>query len=197
MIRAIRIPAMAQDPQGLIAGWNVLPNFAYSVVLSPGAAACGVMLFDESRENLIATGAAPVGTASPCMLFPMRGQFLDMVDPDLGWHLLVSTQGTEAQCTVRIGPAADLPDEVHPVYADEALALARATAIIDAGTHQVQTVTARCPLGPGTETGGILSVPVDGSLTVGQLESMTLSATPDSADETLVIRRHISVEPYA
>lgn len=41
MIRAIRPNAMAQDDASLVAGWNVAPNLAYTVVLLPGAASCG------------------------------------------------------------------------------------------------------------------------------------------------------------
>ncbi|MBU4526547.1 MAG: hypothetical protein KUA37_02050 [Desulfomicrobium sp.] len=195
MIRAIRLHAMALDDPGPIAGWNILPNAAYAVVLAPGTLACSVMLFDESLETVIATGAASVGAEQPCTLFPLSGHAIGMTDADLGWHLLVTTTGSEAQRTVRIGPVVDLPDEVHPVNADETLALARATAAIDAGTHHVQSVTVVCPPDAHVEIGSIVSVRVDGMPIIGQVESITWSATPDIAVEKAVIRRHIAITP--
>lgn len=199
MIRAIRPNAMAQDDASLISGWNVAPNLAYTLILLPGSASCGVLLYDESGSTLVATGAALTGTAQPCVLLPQTGQTVGMVDADLGWHLLVTTTGTESQRTIRIGPAVDLPDEIHPVYSDDAMAFARATAAIDAAAHYIDDVTVTCPLGLGAGLGDVVSVPVDGVAVVGQVESITWTATPDGTSEQAVIRRHVAIapEPFA
>ena len=195
MIRAIRPNAMARDDARLVSGGNIAPNLAYTVVLLPGSASCGVLLYDEDGSTLVATGAALVGTQQPCVLLPQSGQGVGMVDADLGWHLLITTTGTESQRTIRIGPAVDLPDEIHPVYGDDALALARAKAAIDAAAHYIDDITVTCPLGLGAGLGDVVSVPVDGVAVVGQVESITWTATPDGATETAVIRRHVAIAP--
>lgn len=197
MIRAIRPNAMAQDDAAMVSGWNVAPNLAYILRLLPGASSCGVLLYDDDASTLIASGAALVGTAQPCVLIPQAGQTMGMVDADLGWHLLVTTTGTESQRTIRLGPAVDLPDEIHPVYGDDDMALARATSAIDAAAHYVDDITVTCPLGLGAGLGDVVSVPVDGVAVVGQVESVTWAATPDGATEQTVIRRHVAIAPEA
>ncbi len=195
MIRAIRPNAMAQDDASMISGWNVSPNVAYTLVLFPGAASCGVLLYDDDGSALIASGAALTGTDKPAILTPQTGQTIGMVDEDLGWHLLLTTTGAAAQRTIRIGPAVDLPDEIHPVYGDDDLALARATAAIDAAAHYIGDMTVSCPLGLGAGLGDVVSVPVDGVAIVGQVESITWTAAPDGATEQAVIRRHVAIAP--
>jgi VCBS repeat-containing protein len=120
-----------------------------------------------------------------------------MVDADLGWHLLLTTVGTEAHREIRINPAVDLPDEIHPVYGDDDMGLARATAAIDEAAHYRDDVTATCPLGLGASLGDVASVPVDGVAVVGQVESITWTATPDGMPEQAVIRRHVAIAPEA
>ena len=188
---------MAQDDASLITGWNVSPNVGYTVVLTPGATACGALLFDADMTALVASGAGLVGTDQPVILLPQTGQAIGMVDADLGWHLLLTTTGTEAQQTIRIGPAVDLPDEIHPIYTDDNTALARATAAINAGASYVDDVTVACPLGLGAGIGDVVSVPVDGVAVVGQVESITWTATPDGATAQTVIRRHTAIAPEA
>lgn len=195
MIRAIRPSAMARDDASLVADWNVAPNLAYTLILLPGAASCGVLLYDDDGSTLIATGAALVGTAQPCVLIPQTGQTVGMVDADLGWHLLVTTAGTESQRTIRLGPAVDLPDEIHPVYGDDDIALARATAAINEAAHYVDDITVTCPLGLGAGLGDVVSVLVDGVAVAGQVEGITWTATPDGTTETAVIRRHVPIAP--
>lgn len=197
MIRAIRPSAMAQDDASLVSGWNIAPNVAYTLVLLPGGTSRGVLLLDETGSTLVASGAALVGTNQPCVLAPQSGQTISMVDVDLGWHLLLSTTGTESQRTIRIGPAVDLPDEIHPVYGNDDLALARATAAIDAATHYPDDVTVSCPRDRVAGLGGVASVPVDESAVVGQVESITWVGMPDSAIETAVIRQHVAIAPDA
>jgi VCBS repeat-containing protein len=194
MIRAHRIAATAQNDAGLIAGWNIAPNVEYSVTLTPGSTSCGVFLF-SSAGALVASGAALVGTANPCVLAPQSGQTVGMIDTELGWHLLLTTTGTESQRTIRINPAVDLPDEIHPIYADDALALVRATAGIDASAHYIDDLTVSCPLGLGAGLGDVVSVPVDGTAVVGQVESITWTGTPSGASEQAVIRRHVAIAP--
>lgn len=195
MIRAIRPSAMAQDDAAIVSGWNVAPNVAYTLLLLPGSSSCGVLLYAGDGSTLIATGAALTGTAQPCVLLPQTGQTVEMVDGDLGWHLLITTIGTESQRTIRLGPAVDLPDEIHPVYGDDGLALARATAAIDAAAHYVDDIAVTCPLGLGAGLGDVVSVPVDGAAVVGQVESITWTATPDGTTEQAVIRRHVAIAP--
>ena len=197
MIRAIRPSAMAQDDASLLSGWNVAPNVGYTVVLTPGPTACGVLLFDADMQALIASGAGLVGTDQPVIMLQQTGQTIGMVDADLGWHLLLTTTGTEAKQTIRIGPAVDLPDETHPVYSDDNMALARATAAINAGASYVDDVTVTCPLGLSAGIGDTASVPVDGVAVVGQVESVTWTATPDGATTQAVIRRHSAIAPEA
>lgn len=197
MIRAHRVNATAQDDASLVAGWNIAPNLPYILRLAPGASSCGVLLYDEDNM-LVASGAALVGTEQPCVLLPQTGQTVGTVDADLGWHLLISTDGTESQREIRINPAVDLPDEIHPVYGDDDMGLARATAAIDEAAHYRDDVTATCPLGIGAGLGDVASVPVDGAAVVGQVESITWTATPDGTSEQAVIRRHVAIapEPY-
>jgi hypothetical protein len=189
---------MAQDDASLVRGWNIAPNLAYVLRLLPGSASCGVLLYDETGATLVASGAALVGTEQPCVLIPQTGQTVSMVDDALGWHLLLTTTGTESQRTVRIGPMVDLPDEIHPVYGgDDDMALARATAAIDEGAHYRDDVTVTCPLGLGAGLGDTVSVPVGDETVTGQVESITWTATPDGASDLAVIRRHVAIAPEA
>lgn len=194
MIRAIRPNAMAQDDAAMVSGWNLGPNIAYTLLLTPEASACGVMLFDAEMSVLLASGAALVGTAQPCVLVPQSGT-VGMVDTDLGWHLLITTTGTESPRTIRIGPAVDLPDEIHPIYGDDALALVRATAGVDDHAHYIDDVIVTCPLGFGAWIGDVASVPVDAPTVLGQVESITWTATPDGTNEHAVVRRHVAIAP--
>lgn len=197
MIRAIRPAAMAQDDASPIRGWNVAPNVAYVLRLLPGSSSCGVFLYAEDGTTMVASGAALVGTEQPCILIPQAGQTIGMLDSDLGWHLLLTMEGIGSPREIRIGPAVDLPDEIHPVYGEDALALVRATAAIDAAAHYLDDVTVSCPLGLGAGLGDVVSVPVDGTAVVGQVESITWTATPDGAIEQAVIRRHVAIAPEA
>jgi VCBS repeat-containing protein len=187
---------MARDDASLVSGWNITPNVAYTLVIMPGAVSCGILLYNADGA-LLASGAALVGNDQPCVL-NANGYNLGMLDADLGWHLLLTTTGSESQRTIRIGPAVDLPDEIHPVYGDDGLALARATAAIDAAAHYIDDVNATCPLGLGAGLGDVVSVPVDGVAVVGQIESITWTATPDGTTEQGVIRQHVAIapEPY-
>ena len=196
MIRAHRVNATAQDDASFISGWNITPNVAYSLLILPGPASCGVLLYSEDG-TLVASGAALAGTEQPCVLLPQTGQTIGMVDADLGWHLLLTTIGTESQREIRINPAVDLPDEIHPVYGDDDLGLARATAGVDEAAHYRDDVTVSCPLGLGAGMGDIVSVPVDGVAVVGQVESITWTATPDGVTEQVVIRRYVAIAPEA
>lgn len=195
MIRAIRPSAMAQDDASLVTGWNVSPNLAYTLQLNPGQYSCGVLLYSDDQTALVASGAGFVGTDQPVILHPYSGQALGMVDADLGWHLLLTTEGTESPRTIRIGPAVDLPDEIHPVYADDDLALVRATAGVDDHAHYIDDVSVTCPRGFGAWIGDVASVPVDGVAVDGQAESVTWTGTPSGASDQVVIRRHVAIAP--
>jgi hypothetical protein len=162
--------------------------------LLPGVSSCGVFLFSEAGE-LVASGATLAGTEQPCVLTPQYAQTIGMIDAELGWHLLLTTTGAESQRIIRINPAVDLPDEIHPIYADDGLALVRATAGIDAAAHYIDDLTASCPLGLGAGLGDVVSVPVDGVAVVGQAESITWAGTPNGAQEQAVIRRHVAIAP--
>jgi len=153
-----------------------------------------MLIYDEGN-TLVASGAALVGADQPCVLLPQNGQTVGMVDAELGWHLLVTTTGTESQREIRISPSVDLPDEIHPAYADDGMGLARATAAIDEAAHYIDDVAVTCPLGLGAGLGDIANVPVDGAAVVGQVESVTWTATPDGTTEQAAIRRHVAIAP--
>ena len=195
MIRAIRPNAMAQDDASLVVDWNVSPNVAYVVQLNPGSSACGVLLYDGNMTAIIASGAGLVGADQPVILYPYSGQTVGMVDVEVGWHLLLSTDGTESPRTIRIGPAVDLPDEIHPIYADDDLAVVRATAGVDDHAHYIDDVSVTCPLGLGVGLGAVAAVPIDGVALIGQVESITWTGTPYRASEQAVIRRHVAISP--
>jgi VCBS repeat-containing protein len=153
-----------------------------------------VFLFAEGGA-LVASGAALVGTEQPCVLIPQSGQTIGMIDAELGWHLMLTTVGTESQRTIRINPAVDLPDEIHPIYGGDDLAVVRATAGIDGAAHYIDDLTVSCPLGLGAGLGDVVSVPMDGVAAVGQAESVTWTGTPNGATESAVIRRHVAIAP--
>lgn len=197
MIRAIRPAAVARDDASLITGWNIAPNVGYTVTLSVSASAVVVILSSADGSDLIGSGLALVGTDHPVTITPVSGQTAGMVDADLGWHLLVTSSGTEGERTITIDPMVDLADEIHPIYTDDDMALARATAAINSGTCYVDDVGVVCPLGVGAGIGAVTSVPVDGAAVVGQIESVTWSGTPDGTSETAVIRRHTAIAPEA
>ena len=194
MIRAHRVSAAAQDDASLVSGWNIAPNVVYILRLLPGTSSCGVLLYDDGN-TLLASGAALAGTEQPCVLIPQAEQGVDMVDAELGWHLLLTTTGTESQREIRIGPSVDIPDEIHPVYADDDMALARATAAIDDAAHYRDDVAVTCPLGLGVGLGGIVLVPVDGVSVIGHVESITWTGTPSGTIDQAVIRRHVAIVP--
>jgi hypothetical protein len=195
VIRAHRIAAQAMDDASLVAGWNLAPNVSYVLHLLPGAEACGVLLYNEDESTLVASGGALTGAEQPCVLVPWPGQAIGMVDADLGWHLLLTTVGTESRRTIRITPAVDLPDEVHPVYADDAMAVAKATATIDSAAHYVDEVTVTVHEGPVVRPGEIAEVVVDGQTMRGQVESVVFEGTPDGATETITMRCYVPIKP--
>lgn len=195
MIRAIRPQAMAQDDASLVSGWNVSPNVAYTVQLNPGSSACGVLVYNEDQTAIIASGAGLVGTGQPVILHPYSGRTIGMIDADLGWHLLLSTDGTEYPRTIKIGPAVDLPDEIHPIYADDALAVVSATAGVNDHAHYIDDISVTCPLGLGAGLGDVASVPVDGVAVAGQVESITWTATPNGTSDAAVVRRYVAIAP--
>ncbi len=197
MIRAHRIAANALDDPEPLVGWNIMPNVGYVVHLSPGATSCSVLLYNEDATALVASGAALTGAAQPCVLLPQSLQNITMLDPVLGWHLLITTSGTEAPRSIQIAPAVDLPDEVHAVYGDDDLASARATAAIDAASHYIDEVVVSSLAGLGVFLGDVVSVPVDGENIIGQVEAITWTATPDSVTETATIRRCVAIAPEA
>lgn len=193
MIRAIRPTATADAPVEWLRGWNVAPNDDYQVDVTPSAATVGVIL---SRGGVIvATGGCLPGTDQPVMLAPAPGQTLDRIDADLPWHLLISSPAGPASVT--LAAMVDLPDEIHPIYQSDTLALSRATGLIDHGTHITADITVTCPLGLGAGLGAVVAVPVDGEDVAGQVESINWTATPDGAIEQAVIRKHIPIAPTA
>lgn len=195
MIRAIRPNAMAHDDAALITGWNIGPNLAYTLQLNPGSSACGVLLYSENMTAIIASGAGLVGTDQPVILHPYSGQTIGMIDADLGWHLLLTTEGTEYPRTIKIGPAVDLPDEIHPIYADDDLAVARATAGVDDHAHYIDDISVSCPLGFGAWIGDVARTPVDGGTVDGQTESITWTGTPNGTSDAVMVRRHVAIAP--
>ena len=194
MIRAIRINSMClDDHQGMLTGWNVLPDKPWRLTLSPSSNACGVLLWDGG--TIVATGAALTGVNQPCVLVPSVGQSLDMLDPDLGWHLLISTIGTEAPLSIDMDPVVDLSDVIHPIYQAETLAQARATADIDAATHYVDKITFSCPHGLGAGLGAVVGLDVDDQGRTGQVESLIFTGRPDGWEDLAIIKHYVAITP--
>lgn len=194
MIRAIRPAAVAQADASMISGWNITPNADYILSLTPGPASCAVLLLHKGA--VVASGAGLVGAEQPVILSP-HGVEIGMLDEELGWHLKISTTGTEAPINIPLGPMVDLPDELQPMYADTALALARATAAIDQGTHITEDVQVLCPRGSRLRLGESAQVPIDSDLVSGQVESAAWAATPDGDTLTLTVRRYTAIGPAA
>ena len=197
MTTYIRPAAVARDDADMIAGWNISPNTGYQLQISATPSGVVVILLSANGSTLLGSGTASIGTAQPVTITPMSGQTLDMADATLGWHILLTTAGSEGDRTITMDAMVDLSARTHPVYADDDLALAVGTADINAGTHYTQDVTASCPLGFGAGVGDTVSVPVDGSAVIGQVESITWTATPDGATTQTVIRRHSAIAPEA
>ena len=197
MTTYIRPAAVARDDADMLAGWNISPNTGHTLQLSVTASEAVVLLLSADGSTLIGSGTTSIGAAQPVTITPVSGQAVDMADPSLGWHLLLTTDGTEGARSITMDPIVDLPARTHPVYADDGLSLAVATADINAGTHYTQDVTASCPLGFVAGVGDTASVPVDDVAVVGQVESVTWAGTPDGSTAQAVIREHIQIRPDA
>ena len=197
MTTYIRPAAVARDDAGMVVGWNISPNTGYQLQISATSSGAVVILLSLEGSTLIGSGVAAVGTAQPVTITPMSGQAVGMADASLGWHILLTTDGTEGDRTITMDAMVDLSARTHPVYADDDLARAVAAADINAGTHYTQDVVASCPLGFGASVGDTASVPVDGSAVVGQVESVTWTGTPDGSTAQAVIRAHIPIRPDA
>ena len=197
MTTYVRPAASARDDADMIVGWNISPNTGYTLQLSVTSSGAVVLLLSADGSTLIGSGTTSIGAAQPVTITPVSGRAVDMADPSLGWHLLLTTDGTEGERSITMDPIVDLPARTHPVYADDGLSLSVATADINAGTHYTQDVVASCPLGFGASVGDTASVPVDGSAVVGQVESVTWTGTPDGSTAQSVIRAHIPIRPDA
>ncbi|KAF5043645.1 Bacterial Ig domain protein [anaerobic digester metagenome] len=197
MIRAYRPSAVASVEASMVSGWNITPNVGYVLVLVPGPVACGVSLHNSEKTDVIATGSGLTGSAQPVILYPALGKSIDMLDPELGWHLLLTTTGTEGRIEIPIGPFVDLPDEIHPIYGDESLALAKATGEIDAGTYYVDAASLSCPRGFGWPVGSIARFLFEGGDFNGQVESVGFIGTPDGATDSIEVRRYTAIAPPA
>lgn len=197
MTTYIRPAAVARDDADMVTGWNISPNTGYQLQISATSSGAVVILLSVDGSTLIGSGVAAVGTAQPVTITPMSGQAVGMADTSLGWHILLTTAGTEGDRTITMDAMVDLSARTHPVYVDDDLALAVAAADINAGTHYTQDVTALCPLVFGASVGDMASVPVDGSAVVGQVESVTWTGTPDGSTAQAVIRAHIPIRPEA
>lgn len=197
MTTYVRPAASARDDADMIVGWNISPNTGYTLQLSVTASGAVVLLLSTDGSTLIGSGTTSIGAAQPVTVTPVSGQAVDMADPSLGWHLLLTTDGTEGTRSITLDPLVDLPARTNPVYADDGLSLAVATADINAGTHYTQDVVVSCTLGFVASVGDTASVPVDDVTVVGQVESITWSGTPDGATTQAVIREHIQIRPDA
>ena len=138
MTTYIRPAAVARDDADMIAGWNISPNTGYQLQISATSSGAVVILLSVDGSTLIGSGVAAVGTAQPVTITPMSGRAVGMANASLGWHLLLTTTGTEGDRTITMDAMVDLPARTHPVYADDDLALAVGTADINAGTHYTQ-----------------------------------------------------------
>lgn len=197
MTTYVRPAAVARSDADMIVGWNISPNTGYTLQVTVTSGAVVAILSNADGSALIGSGMALVGVAQPVTITPVSGQTISMADSSLGWHLLITTNGTEGDRTIQIDPMVDLAARTHPVYADDALALAAATADIDAGTHYVRDVTVTCPLEVAAEGGDIVSVPMDGEAVTGQVESVTWSGDADGTSASVVVRAVAQIRPAA
>lgn len=187
MIRAIRISTMCTPACSLLAGYNIVPASDYFLALAPGSTACGVLLFNADQSELLASGAALAGVRQPVVLVPVGPQ-IGMVDVELGWHLLISSTGTEPAQVIRLS-AVDLPDEIHPIYIDDELGLARATALIDEHTYYADDVRIMAPLLAQIAPGDMAAANWNGQTLAGQVDSQGFEATPDGCADIVTLRR--------
>lgn len=192
MIRAVRPASVARQPADMIAGWNITPNAPYTLSLAPSASACAVLLLDRAGV-LAATGAAVTGADQPVVLFPAPGRSLGMLDPDLGWHLRISSIGAEPAAIIELEAMVDLPDEIHPVYQHTELALVRAKAAVDAGTHHIDEAEVYAPLLSPLALGAVGAAVWDGETSVGQVESLTFEASPIGMADSVVLRSYTAI----
>lgn len=124
MTTFVRPAAVAREDADMIAGWNISPNTGYQLQISATASGAVVILLSVDGSTLIGSGVADVGTAQPVTITPMSGQTVDMAALAIGWHMLLTTDGTEGDRIITLDPMVDLPARTHPVYADDDLALA-------------------------------------------------------------------------
>lgn len=195
MTTYVRPAAVALDDADIIVGWNISPNVGYTVQLIVMSTTVVALLYDAAGTDLLASGVCTVGADQPIMLVPYMGGVVGMHDAGLGWHLLVTTEGTEGERTIRIESMVDLTARTHPVYADDDLALAVATAEIDAGTHYMRDITVVCPAGTTAALGDISSASIDGTALVGQVTSISRSGDANSTSATFVIREQTQIRP--
>lgn len=197
MIRAVCPDAVSDLKTGFVTGWNVSPNIAYTITVVPGTSSCAVWLFDAATGAYMAGGAALVGTDQPVTLLPATSPGIGMVDADLGYHLLVTTDGTEDAQTYGIGPFVDGSDQLSAIYAVDDLAVVQATAVIRKGTHYTDDASIMCPLGFDGLLGDIVSATVHGASIVGDIESTSFQAGPSSMADVITIRSMSAILPDA
>lgn len=197
MIRAVCPDAVSDLKTGFVTGWNVSPNIAYTITVVPGASSCAVWLFDAATGAYLAGGAALTGTDQPVTLLPATSPGVGMVDTDLGYHLLVTTDGTEDAQTYGIGPFVDGQDQLSAIYTVDNLAVVQATAVIREGTHYTDDASIMCPLGFDGLLGDIVSATVHGASIVGDIESVSFQAGPSSMADVVTVRRMSAILPDA
>jgi VCBS repeat-containing protein len=190
-------PDAVAETQGVITAWNISPNLGYVVTVIPAASAAGVLLYDVAGITLVASGSVPTGVGQPCVLYPTSGQALGMVDVALGWHLRLTTAGSGPVRSIAIAPQADLADISHPVYADADLALLRATAEIDAGTHRTRDISFRAALGLEAELADVITVTVDGQTATGFVRSLRRSGGPKGTSVVPTVRVATPILPVS
>jgi len=197
MIRAVCPESVADLKTGFVTGWNIQPNVQYTISVYPGATSVAVWLFDGASGAYVAGGAALVGTDQPVTLLSADSPGLGMVDADLGYHLLVTSDGTEPAQTFSIGPFVDSADHVSAMYTVDDIAVVQATAVIREGTHYTDDASIMCPLWFDGLLGDVVSATVHGSAIVGDIESASFQAGPSSMADVITIRSMSAILPDA
>ncbi len=180
MIRALRPSAITTLP---IAGWNIALTTTATVVIGPSAG--GYSLTIVAGSNTWVGAAGPTGEvifagATP----PPR------LDADVPWWVRINTASVSSYVSGQVSPPVDLPDIVHPVYSDDALAIAAASAAIDGGTHVIDDYEIEFPAGLTVAPGMVVAEPGGA---VGQVEDIAWRATPAYTEATATVRTYTAM----
>lgn len=179
MIRALRPSAITTLP---IVGWNIANTTPVTVALcpAPGGYAC----------TISAGGDTWYGAAKADGKVTFSGGAPPRLDADVPWWVRINTASVSSYVSGQVSPPVDLPDIVHPVYSDDALAIAAASAAIDGGTHVIDDYEIEFPAGLTVAPGMVVAEPGGA---VGQVEDIAWRATPAYTEATATVRTYTAM----